>query len=204
PWPAGVDELAGNGRVFRLLECASAASAPQRFVAAERVAMVRLALPDASVDPPMLPLAFTPRDSVPDARAAILAIVRGWMDCIGPTTPAALAARLGLHTEAVDGALLQLEADGCVLRGRFTGAAGDEAGWWGRGLVARIHRLTIGRLRREIEAVTPADFMRFLFTWQHVQPGTQLHGRDGIRHVVAQLQGLELPGPAWERDVFPG
>jgi ATP-dependent Lhr-like helicase len=75
--------------------------------------------------------------------------------------------------------------------------------WCERGLLARIHRLTLGRLRREIEAVSPADFVRFLFAWQHVQPGAQLHGRDGVRHVVAQLQGLELPGPAWERDVLP-
>jgi ATP-dependent Lhr-like helicase len=75
--------------------------------------------------------------------------------------------------------------------------------WCERGLLARIHRLTLGRLRKEIEAVSPADFMRFLFRWQHLQPDQQLHGRDGIRQVVAQLQGLELPGPAWERDVFP-
>src|SRR5205085_2849417 len=60
-----------------------------------------------------------------------------------------------------------------------------------------------GRLRKEIEAVSPADFMRFLLDWQHVQPGAQLHGRDGVLEVVRSLQGLELPGPAWERDVFP-
>ena len=177
--------------------------AREGVVAAERVALVRLALPDASIDPSLLPLGFSQRDSVPDARAARLAIVRGWMDCIGPTTAGALAERLGLPEAVVDDALHQLEADGCVLRGRFTAAAGDALEWCERGLLARIHRLTLGRLRREIEAVSPADFIRFLFAWQHVQPGTQLHGRDGVRRVIAQLQGLELPGPAWERDVLP-
>jgi ATP-dependent Lhr-like helicase len=125
------------------------------------------------------------------------------MDSIGPTTAAGLSERLCLSESAVEGALLQLEADGCVLRGQFTSGAETRLEWCERGLLSRIHRLTIGRLRREIEAVSPVNFMRFLFVWQHLQPGSQLHGRDGVRHVIAQLQGLELPGPAWERDVLP-
>src|SRR5206468_234566 len=60
-----------------------------------------------------------------------------------------------------------------------------------------------GRLRREIEAVSAADFMRFLFRWQHVQPGSQLHGRDGVLQIIGQLQGMELPAPAWEEYVIP-
>ena len=103
---------------------------------------------------------------------------------------------------AVDAALELLESDGNVLRGHFTPGA-SELEWCERGLLARIHRLTINRLRAEIEAVSPADFMRFLFVWQHAEPSTRLRGRDGIRLVIAQLQGLELPGPAWERDVLP-
>jgi len=171
------------------------------IVATERASLARAAFPDGAFEQPVLPLAFSPRDNVTEPRDAVLAIVRGWMDCIGPTTAAALADRLGLTESAVDGALLQLEADGCVLRGQFTGSAGVE--WCERGLLSRIHRLTLGRLRKEIEAVSKVDFIRFLFVWQHVQPGTQLHGRDGVRHVIGQLQGLELPGPGWERDVLP-
>jgi ATP-dependent Lhr-like helicase len=128
----------------------------------------------------------------------------------------------------VEAALLRLEADGVVLRGQFTTkkeqgprTKGQETGihsparldlgpcslaleeWCDRRLLARIHRLTINRLRREIEAVSAADFMRFLLRWQHVHSGTQLHGRDGIRQVIGMLQGVELPAPAWERDVLP-
>ena len=213
-WQAWLEELVAVGRCARIACGAGPLPSPPSpematgegkgaYVAAERVAVVRLALPQASIDPPLLPLALSSRDAVTDSIDAVRTIVRGWMDSIGPTTAAALAARLGLAESAVDGALLQLEGGGCVLRGRFTAGAGDAVEWCERGLLARIHRLTLGRLRREIEAVSPADFVRFLFSWQHVQPGTQLHGRDGVRHVIAQLQGLELPGPAWERDVLP-
>jgi len=134
---------------------------------------------------------------------AVRELVRGWMACVGPIGAAALAARLGLPEADVGAALEQLEGAGCVLRGRFSPAA-PELEWCERGLLARIHRRTLDRLRQEIEPVPPAVFMRFLFVWQHVAPGTLLRGRDGVRLVVAQLQGLELPAPAWERDVLPG
>src|ERR1051325_9632606 len=99
-------------------------------------------------------------------------------------------------------ALIALEVSGVVLRGEFTGCAG-ETEWCERVLLARIHRLTLGELRREIEPVTAADFMRFLFAWQHIAPGTQLHGRAGVEEMIGQLQGLELPAPAWEQHVLP-
>jgi ATP-dependent Lhr-like helicase len=69
--------------------------------------------------------------------------------------------------------------------------------------LARIHRLTIGRLRREIEPVTTADFVRFLHRWQHLAPGSQLHGADGVLHVIKQLQGYEISAAAWEGEILP-
>ena len=69
-------------------------------------------------------------------------------------------------------------------------------------MLARIHRLTLGRLRREIEPVNARDFMRFLYHWQHVKPGTQLHGPDGVLHIVKQLQGYEISAAAWEGEVL--
>jgi ATP-dependent Lhr-like helicase len=195
PWQPWLDELIAQRRAVRLDSSSC--------VATERLPIARALFPRAAIDPPTLPLAYSGRESPPERSDAVLAVVRGWMDCIGPTTADALAARLGVAADAVDAALLQLEGEGGVLRGQFTRTAAGALEWCERGLLARIHRLTLGRLRREIEAVSKADFLRFLFTWQHVQPGTQLHGRDGIRQIIAQLQGIELPGPAWERDVLP-
>ncbi len=80
----------------------------------------------------------------------------------------------------MEAGLARLEAEGQILRGRFSpDNASDEIEWSNRRVLARIHRLTIGRLRREIEPVSTADFIRFLFRWQHLAPGSQLHGLDG-------------------------
>jgi ATP-dependent Lhr-like helicase len=75
--------------------------------------------------------------------------------------------------------------------------------WCDRRLLARIHRATLHRLRAEIQPVTPADFMRFLFEWQHVTPSSRLRGVDGVRAVIHQLDGFELAADAWDRYVLP-
>jgi ATP-dependent Lhr-like helicase len=58
------------------------------------------------------------------------------------------------------------------------------------------------RLRAEIAPVSAADYMRFLLAWQHVEPASRLVGLEGLREVVAQLDGVEAPARAWERDVL--
>jgi ATP-dependent Lhr-like helicase len=174
------------------------------FVATERVEWVRAALPAAKFEAETPAWASRGAIGSPTEKEAVRRIVQGWMEAIGPTTVVALAQRLGLQPGRVEAALLALEAGGAVLRGRFTpGMDAATTEWCERRLVARIHRLTLGRLRREIEAVAAADLLRFLFRWQHVHPGSQLHGRDGIVSVIGQLQGMELPAPAWEREVLP-
>jgi ATP-dependent Lhr-like helicase len=127
-------------------------------------------------------------------------ILRGWMDSIGPTTTAALAERLSLPLVEVEIALAHLEAEGQILRGSW---CSQEPEFCHRRIVARIHRLTLGRLRKEIEPVTAADFMRFLCRWQHMARGTQLHGVDGLFQILKQLQGYEIPSAAWEASVLP-
>ena len=89
-----------------------------------------------------------------------------------------------------------------MLRGRFTEHSNGETEWCERRLLARIHRLTLGRLRREIQPVTAAQFMRWLFRWQHVAPGTQLHAQQGTLEVLRQLQGYEAPANTWEHQIL--
>jgi ATP-dependent Lhr-like helicase len=121
---------------------------------------------------------------------------------LGPTTAGELSRRLGIQASKIETALLALESDGIVLRGEFTASRGEQVEWCDRVLLARIHRLTLGRMRKEIEPVSAADFIKFLFAWQHVVAKTQLRGRDGVLEVIRQLQGLELPAPAWEQHVL--
>jgi ATP-dependent Lhr-like helicase len=129
------------------------------------------------------------------------AVVSGWMESVGPATVSDLADKLAFSAEAIEAALLQLEAQGQVLRGHFRNTEG-EIEWCNRRILARIHRATLGRLRREIEPVTASDFERFLQTWQHVSPGTQLHGTDGTLQIITQLQGYEIPAVAWESEIL--
>jgi len=132
-----------------------------------------------------------------------LPAVRGWMESLGPVTSATLSETLALPLESIEQALLQLESEGQVMRGRFRPQL--EAGqteWCNRRILARIHRLTLGQLRREIEPVTAAQFERFLHQWQHVVPGSRLHGVDGTLQIIKQLQGYEIAAAAWEADVL--
>jgi len=137
------------------------------------------------------------------------AMVLGWMESIGPTTTHELAARLHLPVHHVDEAMLRLEAQGQVLRGRFrpfsalspqpsTLSGADAPEWCHRRLLARIHRLTIGILRKEVEPVTASEFMQFLMQWQHVVPGSRHHGEAGLLQVIEQLAGFEAAASAWE------
>jgi len=147
------------------------------------------------------------------------AIVLGWMESIGPTTMAELAGRLYLPASEVDRSLLRLEASGQVLRGQFRHPspvirhAGELSPhpspltphgfeWCHRRLLARIHRLTIGTLRKEIEPVTVAELMRFLLQWQHVAPGSRLYGEAGVLAVIQQLAGFEAAASAWESQLL--
>jgi len=130
---------------------------------------------------------------------ALVELLRGRTSILGPTTASALADSLGIGEAEVDAALLKLESEGVVLRGHFSG----KNEWCDRRLLARIHRYTLNRLRAEIEPVGSADFMRFLFAWQHVAPTTRLTGIDGLQAVIAQLDGFEIAAGAWERSVLP-
>jgi ATP-dependent helicase Lhr and Lhr-like helicase len=137
------------------------------------------------------------------------AIVLGWMESVGPTMATELATRLHCPTHKIDQSLVRLEASGQVLRGQFrpispypSPLTPHDIEFCHRRLLARIHRLTIGRLRKEVEPVTATEFMRFLFQWQHVAPGSRLHGEAGLLNIVAQLAGFETAASAWEPHVL--
>src|SRR5690606_5676258 len=114
---------------------------------------------------------------------------------------AELAGLLGISVASVDIALAGLEASGVVLRGHFTPGRA-ELEWCNRRLLARIHRMTLNRLRAEIEPVTSADFLRFLLVWQRVDEEDRARGLEGLAAVIDQLQGVEAPAGGWESQIL--
>ena len=127
--------------------------------------------------------------------------MRGRVECSGPLTTAEIADPLGLSGPEASIALAQLEAEGLVLRGSFRAGVTEEE-FCDRRIMARIHRATLSRLRREVEPVSHATFLRFLFRWQHVEPASQLQGEGGLLDVIEQLQGFESASGARESELL--
>ncbi|OMS45938.1 hypothetical protein AQ742_30690 [Burkholderia pseudomallei] len=196
-WRACVAQLAAGGRAARL----ALAGGRGLWIAAERVACMRaLYGADVALDPPLAP---PPGFDAPwEPEAALVDVIRARLTGFGPLTAAALTAPLALPAASVAIALAALEREGYVMRGRFTPGARDDE-WCERHLLARIHRYTVKRLRREIEPVELADFMRFLFHWQRVAPDTRGLGGDALAAVVHQLEGFEAAASAWEDEILP-
>ncbi|MFT4057917.1 MAG: DEAD/DEAH box helicase [Legionella sp.] len=130
----------------------------------------------------------------------ILSMIRGWLYHLGPTSNSYLSDLLTLESSEIELVLLRLEANGLILRGIFAGNEIEE--WCERRLLARIHRLTVAKLRQEIEPVKALQFVHWLLNWQHVASGTQLSGEQGLLAVIDQLQGFEIPAKAWEPYIF--
>lgn len=194
-WHAWFDALAKQGRATRVRY----GDGSTAWVATERVPLVAAAFPEAKFESllPSLEGAKTPTQD-----EAELFLVRSRVECVGPFTAADLAGAIGMKQSAVEIALANLEATGNVLRGRFT-PGHDQEEFCDRRILARIHRDTVARLRKEVEPVSPATFLRFLFRWQHASPAWQVNGEDGLLSVVEQLQGFEAAAAAWESDILP-
>ncbi|MFQ5995921.1 MAG: DEAD/DEAH box helicase [Acidiferrobacterales bacterium] len=171
------------------------------WLAAERLPQIKALFPDITIEPDIAP----PEDFAAQTwtrEDALVELLRGRLEALGPTTATALVHPLGISQQDAEIALTRLEAEGFVLRGQFTPGT-VETEWCERRLLARIHRYTINRLRREIEPVSAGDYMRFLFEWQRLGTEEQLEGPQALLSVVEQLEGFEAPAAAWEGDILP-
>src|SRR5579859_1900634 len=159
-WKHFFEALAMDNRVT----LAQLSSGRALWVAAERLTEFLAVFPDAKLEPAIQPLES---DAAPAREDALRELIRSRLEGSGPVTGSSLAQLLGLAASEIDQALLSLEAEGTVMRGRYS-ADMNETEWCERRLLARIHRYTLKRLRSEIEPVTPADYLRFLFDWHGV------------------------------------
>jgi len=170
------------------------------WIAAERLPQFEAVFPSLKLQPQIAaPDSFTKQWSFEEA---LVELLRGRLEGLGPVTVQSLADSSGLNTNEIETGLLRLEAEGFVIRGKFTPGT-TETEWCARRLLARIHSYTLNRLRQEIEPVATADFVRFLLAWQKVAPDTRMEGPESVRAIIEQLEGFEAPAAAWEGELLP-
>ena len=194
-WQAQFEVLIASSRAARWF-----AGEARFWIAAEQVPLVRAVYDSGHA----LPAVQAPAEFAARAWAfeeALIEVVRGRLQAVGPTTAATLSRSLRLPVQKVSAALTALETEGFVLQGRFTPDAADTE-WCERRLLARIHRYTIRSLRAEIEPVATADLMRFLLEWQGITREPRPEGVEALAAVIEQLEGFEVPASAWESDVL--
>ncbi|WP_342315312.1 DEAD/DEAH box helicase [Lysobacter sp. FW306-1B-D06B] len=171
------------------------------WVAAERLPQLQAVFADVAMHPPIeAPAEYAAQPW--DREDALVELLRSRLTGLGPLPAQVIADDLSLTKADVELALLRLQNEGYVMQGRFTPGIGVDE-WCERHLLARIHRYTLKRLRREIEPVAPRDFMRFLFDWQRVAPLARVNGPEALAGVLAQMEGFEAPAAAWESELLP-
>ncbi len=195
-WSEWLAELARGGRATRM----EVAHDRVLWLPLERLMLLRAVYPQAPFQPHLqAPGGY---DQPIEEEAALVELIRARLSGFGPLPVALIARPLALPASAVAAALVRLENQGYVMRGRFSAGAVEEE-WCERHLLARIHRYTVKRLRREIEPVERVDFMRFLADWQHLSATTRMQGREALATVVEQLEGFQAAAAAWEADLLP-
>ena len=194
-WQDWLDALAAQGR-------AAAVQWGERrlWFARERVTCLQALYPQAAISPTVAALAGF--DQPWEVDAARVEVIRARLSGCGPMLLGDICRPLALAPVDVEQALAVLEGDGYVLRGQFRPGIRDSQ-WCERHLLARIHRYTVKRLRREIEPVALQDFMRFLFDWQHLSSATRLQGNAALSLVLQQFEGFSAPAGAWESELLP-
>ena len=174
---------------------------PSVWVAAERLPQLNAIFPEAGTEPSIVAPTVLAEANW-SRESALVEITRGRLEGLGPVTAQGLADSLGLKLALIEEALVNLEVEGFVFRGRFTPGL-QETEWCARRLLARIHSYTLNRLRQEIEPVSSADFIRFLLAWHKLAPDHQVEGPDAVAALIDQLEGFEAPAAAWEGEIFP-
>ncbi len=187
-------------REMRAVRAIVSEGTPPVWIATETIPICRAAYPDLQVlDPMHLPDALTAEAW--EAGAARRDVVRRHLRHGGPTTAGEVSERVRLSLSEIQSILAGLEAEGVIFRGNFLRDLPTPQ-WCERTILERIHRVTLTRLRRDIEPVPQERWVEFLLAWHHVAPDTRLHGLEGLQAVIEQLQGLELPAESWEQEVL--
>jgi len=177
---------------------------PRLWVAAERLSQLLAVHPGLLLEPAIAPPPRLARQWTREE--ALVELVRGRLEGLGPVAVETLAVSLSVRGSSIEAALAALESEGFAFRGRFTPGqtpSNSEEEWCERRLLARIHRYTMDRLRRENEPVSQSDYLRFLLAWQRVDPDERAEGPESLNALLEQLEGFEAAASAWEGEILP-
>ena len=196
-WGEWLEALARDKRVALLR-----APHAKLWIPAERLTQFHALWPEARLEPEIAP----PADQAGtrwSREEALVEILRGRLEGLGPVTPTSLTAPLGLEPGAAS------------RRARRTGkrrrdsqeAASFPASTTSNGATAASWRASTTRpsgvCGRKSIRWPRSDFLRFLFAWQHVSEETRLEGPDSLPAVLSALEGFEAPAKAWETEILP-
>ena len=170
------------------------------WVCAERLALAMTIFTEAELDP-IIEAAGSAATKEWDKEHTLIELVRARLEGLGPIRESELANLFECKANEIQAALLALENEGYAMRGHFY-SQDEETEWCERGLLARMHRYTMKSLRQEIQPVSAADFMRFLFSW-HGMGEVRPEGSEALLTAIDRLQGYPVPAAAWERDILP-
>jgi ATP-dependent Lhr-like helicase len=187
-WPGFFNRLSLDGRAGTV-QCGDVAC----WAATERMPQVHA-------------LWGTQKPTHAEREEAIRKCVQGWIQVLGPVTANRFAKMLSLDARDVFAAFVALEVQGLLMRGSFEHpmSTGDlDTEWCERRILQRIHKLTIGGRRKQVEPVSPEAYYAWLLGWQHLAPQTQLTGEEGLLDVLARLEGFEAPAVEWEKSILP-
>ena len=119
----------------------------------------------------------------------------------GPTTADEVATRLHLKDSEIDQTLAALEGHGAIFRGHFTRS--DTIQWCDRYNLERIHRMTLARVRAEIEPCADHEYAAFRLRWMHVGSTELPADQTGVAAVLEQLSGIAATPEIWEHAILP-
>ncbi len=183
-----LDELEAARRVMSLRIAGT-----ERWAATEDAARLRDAL--GAVPPPGVPEAFL--ESVVDPLGDV---VGRYARTHGPFTAEEVGSALGLAPAVAAATLRTLEERGRVTRGAFL-PHGEGREWIDVDVLRRVRRRSLAVARREIEAVDPVTYARFVTEWHGL--GGDGRGPGPTLDVVRRLQGVAVPASILESDVLP-
>ena len=118
----------------------------------------------------------------------------------GPFTPADVARHYGMGVAVVHAALERFVQRGRLLEGEFR-PGGTQREWVETDVLKSIRRRSLAKLRKEVEPVDPAVYVRLLTSWQGVS--RKRRGLEALLEVVETLQGSALPASILETEILP-